>query len=91
MEAVTKITISLPTPLFRQMERLRRVSGESRSAFIRRAIELSLKSREQRQLVARYLEGYRRQPETEKEVAAAAAAAVCLLAGQPWPASRKRK
>jgi metal-responsive CopG/Arc/MetJ family transcriptional regulator len=84
MAATKKIAISLPKALAQQVESLRRVSGESRSAFIRRALELSLKRREQQQLVARYLEGYRRQPETPKEIAGALASATKLLAGEPW-------
>jgi metal-responsive CopG/Arc/MetJ family transcriptional regulator len=79
-----KIAISLPGELIRKVERIRKATGETRSAFIRRAIELALDELEQRALIARYQEGYEKHPETAAEIAAAEAAAVELLSGKPW-------
>jgi Arc/MetJ-type ribon-helix-helix transcriptional regulator len=41
-KSVEKIAVSLPAALLRDIERLRRETGETRSAFIRRSIELML-------------------------------------------------
>ena len=84
MPKAEKIAISLPGELIRRVERIRKSTGETRSAFIRRAIELALEEREQRALIARYQEGYKKHPETAAEIAAAEAAAVELLSGEPW-------
>ena len=84
MSVSKKIAISLPEGVLSAMEKVCRQTGESRSAFIRRALEQAMAERKERSQIARYLEGYRRHPETRKEVAAAAAAAAALLAEEPW-------
>ena len=84
MSATKKIAISLPDELVSNLERIRKQTGESRSAFIRRALEQVMAERKQRAQIARYLEGYRKHPETAKEIKAAEAAATALLAGEPW-------
>jgi len=84
MTDTKKIAISLSGELFKKVERVRKSTGESRSAFIGRAVESALSGRERRRLVAEYEEGYRRRPETSDEVKAAEASAVKLLAGEPW-------
>ena len=83
MARMKKIAISIPGDLVRQVEILRRQTGETRSGFISAAIALALRERERGKLVARYLEGYRRQPESKAEIAAAAAGSR-ILAGEPW-------
>ena len=84
MANTKKIAISLPGELVQTVERLRKHTGKTRSAFIKRTIELALKKRAQKALIARYLEGYRKQPETVSEIAAAEVAATHLFAGEPW-------
>jgi metal-responsive CopG/Arc/MetJ family transcriptional regulator len=84
MSVSKKIAISLPEEVLSAMEKVRRRTGESRSAFIRRALEQALAERKERAQISRYLEGYRRHPETRKEVKAAEAAATALLAEEPW-------
>jgi metal-responsive CopG/Arc/MetJ family transcriptional regulator len=84
MSAIRKIAISLPSELVSDLERIRKQTGETRSAFIRRALELAMAERKQRVQIARYLEGYRKHPETAKEIKAAEAAATALLAEEPW-------
>ena len=80
----TKIAISLPTKLAKQIETLRKVTGETRSGFIRRAIEGHLRQLENASRVAEYVEGYGRRPETAEEIEAAEAAAIDLLSQEPW-------
>ena len=80
----TKIAISLPNELLRKVERLRKQTGESRSAVFRRAVELVFDEQQRAARVAAYVEGYRKHPETADEVEAAEAAAMELLAEEPW-------
>ena len=84
MSETKKVAISLPGELMRKIEKLRKSTGESRSAFISRAIRQALKDREQEILIARYVEGYRKFPETKEEIELAEAAAARLLAEEPW-------
>ena len=79
-----KIAVSLPAGLVRQIERERKRTGETRSAFVQRAIRLVFSEQDRRKRVAEYIEGYRNQPETEDEIAAAEAAGAKLLAQEPW-------
>ena len=66
-----KIAVSLPAGLVRQIERERKRTGETRSAFVQRAIRLVFSEQDRRKRVAEYIEGYRNQPETADEIAAA--------------------
>lgn len=84
MAETERIAISLSKALLREIEELRRETRETRSGIIRRAVERMLEEREKAQGLAAYVEGYRRQPETQDEVDAAEAAATELLAREPW-------
>ncbi len=84
MVGTEKVAISLPSELLKKVESIRKVTGESRSSFIRRAVEAILSEWERKELIAKYEEGYRKKPETPGEIAAAEAAATELLAGEPW-------
>jgi metal-responsive CopG/Arc/MetJ family transcriptional regulator len=79
-----KIAISLPASFLRRIEELRRQTGETRSAMVRRLIEERLRQQERGARVREYEDGYRKQPETAGEIAAAEAAASALLAEEPW-------
>ncbi len=68
---VAKVAVSLPRVLFEQIEKTRRETGLSRSAIVRLALEESMTRRRRAALIERYVEGYRRSPETVAEVAAA--------------------
>jgi len=68
-----KIAISLGETLLNELEALRKRTGESRSALIRRALDQLLATERRREQVAAYVDGYRRQPESEASVAAALA------------------
>jgi metal-responsive CopG/Arc/MetJ family transcriptional regulator len=79
-----RVAISLPAALLRRVEQQRRETAESRSGFVKRALEDLLRRVEHERRVREYVEGYRRSPETAEEVSAADAAAVDALADEPW-------
>ncbi len=83
MARSSKLAISLPRTLLAAVEKLRRETGESRSAFFQRAARHLLQDRERKARIDRYLEGYRKRPESHAEVSAAEAAATRLLAEEP--------
>jgi Arc/MetJ-type ribon-helix-helix transcriptional regulator len=80
----TKVAVSIPGPLFLAVERVRKASGKSRSAVIQDALRHWLDSQAQAALVREYEAGYRRKPEGRREIKAAEAAAVPLLATEAW-------
>jgi hypothetical protein len=82
--AVEKIAISLPRDLLLAIEKARKEKGLSRSAMIRLALEESLARQRRAELVERYVESYRRRPESKAEIEAARSAAAELLAEEPW-------
>lgn len=82
--AFEKVAISLPLDLFREIERLRRGTGESRSAVIRRSLELLLGRAEEAGMVREYVAGYLSHPESRSEVDAAMATATEALSEEPW-------
>jgi metal-responsive CopG/Arc/MetJ family transcriptional regulator len=79
-----KVAVSIPTGLYRAVERVRKASGRSRSAVIQDALRHWLESQAQAGLVREHEAGYRRKPESIREVRAAEAAAVRLLATADW-------
>ncbi len=83
-KAVAKIAVSIPTPMYQAVERARKASGRSRSAVIQDALRHWLDHQTQAALVREYEAGYRRRPEGRREIRAAEAAAVRLLATQDW-------
>jgi metal-responsive CopG/Arc/MetJ family transcriptional regulator len=83
-KAATKVAVSIPDQLYRVLERVRRARGKSRSAAIQEALRYWLDHEAQRALVREYEAGYRRKPETRREIKAAEAAAVRLLAAEDW-------
>ena len=70
-----KIALSLPDDLFREMERVRRKRGTTRSALVQEALRLWLRQGAEATLVREWEEGYRRLPESATEIASAAATA----------------
>lgn len=83
MSESVKVTISLPRELLDMVER-ERGRRESRSEFFRHALENLLQTRREREAEEQYARGYRQQPETEEEVAAAWATSAAALAREPW-------
>jgi metal-responsive CopG/Arc/MetJ family transcriptional regulator len=84
MPKTSKIAISLPKEVLTAVEREREESGESRSQIFRRAVELLLRQREERETSEQYIRAYQEMPETKEEVTAARRAASTILAEEPW-------
>ncbi len=84
MPRTSKIAISLPEEVLNAVEKEREASGESRSQLFRRAVELLLRQRREREMSQRYVRAYQQQPETGAEVDAARRAASTILAEEPW-------
>ena len=80
---VQKTALSLPRDVYDRLEALRCLTGDTRSGIIRRAIEELFESLRRSEKTRRYVEGYKKFPETRAEIRAAAAAAK-LLAEEPW-------
>ncbi len=79
-----KVAVSIPGTLYQAVERVRKASGKSRSAIIRAALRHWLDHQAEATLVREYEAGYRRKPEGRREIKAAEAAAVRLLATEDW-------
>lgn len=86
MSKTSKIAISLPEEMLCAVEEKRGESGESRSQFFRRAIEVLLKQQRERDQIEQYVRAYSENPETEQEIEAARHAASTILAKEPWDA-----
>lgn len=75
-----RVAISLPDDLFDDMERARSREGLDRSSWLQALIRERFKGRTRAEKIARYVEGYRRFPETADDLAWADAAARELFA-----------
>ena len=75
-----KVAISIPDPLYKELEKARRQSRKSRSAIVREALQEWLQRGVREGLVRDYEAGYRARRETPAEVEAALATAMGLLA-----------
>jgi metal-responsive CopG/Arc/MetJ family transcriptional regulator len=84
MRKAAKIAISLPDKLLRAAERKRKATRETRSQFFRRAVETLLQKDLELEKDRRYIEGYRKFPETEAEVAESHQLAIAAFADEPW-------
>lgn len=84
MVARAKIAISLDPAVLSRAEKLRKATGESRSALINRALRALVEQEAQEVRVEQYVDAYRRHPETKAEVASAQALAHASLAGVEW-------
>ena len=80
----TKVAISLPERILKEIERARKERGESRSEFFRRAAEIFLKQERESKEVQKYIRGYCAMPESAEEVQAVHRAAAAVLAEEPW-------
>ena len=70
MQNFFKITISLPREDFKRIESFRKKAGLERSAAVDQAIRFWLNHLEQERLIRSYEEGYKRKPESAKEIQA---------------------
>jgi metal-responsive CopG/Arc/MetJ family transcriptional regulator len=84
MGKTAKVAISLPEDLLVAVEMERRVKGESRSEFFRKAAETRLKQERESSAIRDYVRGYQQYPESAEEVEAADRAGSAVLAAEPW-------
>lgn len=66
-----KTAISLTRETFERAEKLRRAEGLSRSEFYAKAIDKAVRAQELQAAIDRYVEAYKRYPETPEELAVA--------------------
>jgi metal-responsive CopG/Arc/MetJ family transcriptional regulator len=83
-----KIAISVSAELLAAADALARETGESRSAVYERALRGYLVALQGRERSLRYVEGYRRIPETAREIAATLRAGLPALTAEPWDEAR---
>ena len=84
MDKSTKVAISLPEHVLKAIEKERKIRGESRSGFFRRAAEKLLKQEQESKEVEAYIRGYCAMPESAEEVEAVHRAGAVVLAEEPW-------
>ena len=82
--ASEKVAISLDQGLFERAERLRKASGETRSALVARALRHLLRDESETRAVAEYVEAYLRTPETATDERRARAQARKSLTALAW-------
>ena len=84
MTRSAKIAISLPKDVLEAIEAECKASGESRSQLFRRAVDLLLRQRKERELSEQYIRAYQQMPETKEELTSARRSARAILAKEPW-------
>lgn len=83
-----KVAVSISAEALAAAERLRKHTGESRSAVFERALQGLAAEARRAERSRRYVDGYRRRPEGRHEVTAALRAAMTAWATEPWDAAR---
>ena len=84
MSKTLKIAISLPREDFEKIETLREKLGLKRSAIIDRAIRFWLNHLEKKEMIKQYEEGYRKKPESIKEIRAQELASADAFQEEDW-------
>jgi metal-responsive CopG/Arc/MetJ family transcriptional regulator len=84
MEHSVKVTISIPADILGEIEQGRKERRETRSAFIRAAIEHVVRERRTQGDIERYIRGYQEHPESDDEIASAEQLSRAVLAEEPW-------
>ena len=84
MSNVGKIACSIDADLLARVESVRKKTGESRSAFISRALRMLTAESARALAVARYVEAYRALPESSVVVRGARRSARRALSRLPW-------
>ncbi len=87
---MAKIAISLPDAVLRDIEKERRARGQTRSEFVRNAVDAFLRRQREREAVAQYIRGYQQHPETEEEVAWDESTLKQVLEENPWEPGDQR-
>ena len=81
---MAKNAISLPGEVLLAVEKERKLSGESRSEFFRRAAKALLKQKQREEQDREYIRAYTEMPETEEELGWLQASSQAVLAAYPW-------
>ena len=81
-----KVAISIAAELLDAIERLRKRTGETRSAVFERALAQYVADAESAALSRRYVAAYRKHPESAREMREALTSAVHTIASEPWDA-----
>lgn len=81
---MAKIAISLPDEVLHAIEKERLASGETRSEFLRRTVELYFRNKRKKEDIDRYVRGYLEHPETAEELGWVEAASQSVLLAYPW-------
>lgn len=84
MGKAVKVAISLPAAVYEQAEAARLAEGETRSEFVRRAIQTVLRLEAEREADDAYERAYRVQPDTPEEIALAREVSRRVLRQEPW-------
>ena len=79
-----KVAVSLPGALIAQIDRERRVTRTTRSAYFRIVLERHIRESSHAALTDAYIRGYTEHPESAEEVAAADAASVEVIGELTW-------
>jgi metal-responsive CopG/Arc/MetJ family transcriptional regulator len=74
-----KVAVTVPAELFRELEGVRKRRAQSRSAAVQEALRQWLRTHKQTMLVREYEAGYRRRPETRREIDEALETSIGLL------------
>ena len=89
MTKAAKIAISLPGNLLQGIDREREASGETRSEYFRRAVQVLLRYEEEREAAEQYVRGYVQDPETDSELDWVEVTSHEVLAAYPWEEETK--
>ena len=82
--SVEKVAVSVDREVLQRVERLRRTTGETRSALVSRALRRLVADEEHLARVEAYLAAYRSMPEGVEAVESAHTLAARSLASIPW-------
>ena len=63
-----RIAVSMPEPMYADMERAREAAGQDRSSWVQQAIADRLERERKAADIAAYIRGYQLHPETEEEI-----------------------
>jgi metal-responsive CopG/Arc/MetJ family transcriptional regulator len=81
-----KVAVTVSPEALAAAERLRKRTGESRSAVFERALQRLVEDERRAEQSRRYVAGYRAVPERAAEINAALAIGLVALATEPWDA-----
>ncbi len=83
---VRRIAVSMPEPMYADMERARKATGQDRSSWVQQAIADRLERERKTADIAAYVRGYTEQPDGEEELAwSEAALKVGSSYDDEWP------